>query len=403
MSPGPARARPGARRRAVLAALVAVTALVAATVLAGPPGTSGAPLDPRSTEPDGLRGVLDLADAMGQDVDIATELPSDTAMHLLVVRDQLGPDGRDRIGRWVEAGGHLVVADPGSPLHDLDAGAAPVTDLVGPSGRQPDCDLGVLADVGTVHHGGWTPYEVPDDGVGCFAGDDGAWLVARSVGDGTVVALGSPAPLLNQSLDRADNAVLAAALLFPSDGDALRVLPPDRQAQAAAAGQTTPDAGSDPVADLLPQALPGALVLAALAVVLLVLALGRRLGRPVEERLPATVPSAELARSVGELLQRAGSRQGAAARLRSGARAEVARALGLAAGDPGLMVAQARTRLRLPTEVAELALLDHPVGDDEQLVAVARATATVHDQLASTAPSLQHRAASADPLSGAAS
>ena len=299
-----------------------------------------------------------------------------------MVRDRLSSEGRDRVRSWVASGGRLVVADPASALHDLHVGGEPVTDLIGPSGRSPACPLASLAAVETVSHAAWRAYQVPDDGTGCFPGANGeAWLVAQDVGDGEVVALGSIEPLLNRSLDREDNAVLAAALLFPEEQGSLRVLPPD---PAELGERLRPDEAASPqqaVAELLPDGLPGALALLALATLALLLALGRRLGRPVEERLPPTLPSAELTRSVGELLQRAGSRQGAAVRLRAGARTEVARLLGLDAADHERLVEQATARLPLSGEVIRLALLEQPVADDDELVEVARATAAVRDLL----------------------
>jgi hypothetical protein len=374
---------PGSRRRrALIAAVVAVVALVGATLLGGAPAEDGPPLDPRSAAPDGLRGVLDLATEFSHQVDISGDLPSDTSTRLFVVRDRLGSEGRERMRSWVASGGHLVVADPASPLHDLEVGGEPVTDLIGPSRRAPDCALAGLAGVETVRHAAWRSYRVPDDGTGCFPGADGeAWLVARSVGHGEVVALGSVEPLLNRSLDRDDNAVLAAALLFPAERGALVILPPD---PAELGEGLRPDEVASPqeaVSDLLPAGLPGALVLLGLATLVLLLALGRRLGRPVEERLPPTLPSAELTRSVGDLLQRAGSRQGAAERLRAGARSEVARVLGVDAAAHQALVDQATARLPLSGEVARVGLLDQPVADDEDLVEVARATAEIRDLL----------------------
>lgn len=368
------------RRRAVLTAVLAVAALVAATLLAGPPAGDDGPLDPRSAGPNGLRGLVDLAERFGQQVDTEAKLPVDRSTTLLLVRDHLGAEGRQRVRRWVERGGRLVVADPTSPLHGLEVGGEPVTDLLGPSRRTPDCPLAGLAEVGQVGHAGWRAYRVPDDATGCFPGAAGeAWLVARAVGDGEVVALGSAGPLLNRSLGRDDNAVLAAALLFPDERGAVRILPPDPAALAQGLGDTARP--EDAVADLLPETLVGTLVLLALATLLLVLAVGRRLGRPVAERLPPTLPSAELARSVGELLQRAGSRRGASGRLRADARAEVARVLGADPAAPEQLARLATARLHLAPEVARLALLDLPVDHDDALVEVARATAEVRERL----------------------
>lgn len=368
------------RRRAVLVTVLAVAVLVAATLLAGPPAADHGPLDPRSTGPEGLRGLVDLAEQSGKQVDTEVKLSVDRSTNLLVVRDHLGTEGRERVRHWVERGGRLVVADPTSPLHDLEVGGQPVTDLFGPSRRTPDCPLTGLAEVGEVGHAAWRAYRVPDDATGCFPGAAGeAWLVARAVGDGEVVALGSPGPLLNRSLGRDDNAVLAAALLFPDERGAVRILPPDPAALAQGLGD--PAGPRHAVAEMLPRTLAGAAVLLAVATLLLVLAVGRRLGRPVDERLPPTLPSAELARSVGQLLQRAGSRRGAAGRLRTDVRAEVARVLGADPAAHEQLAHRATARLHLAPDVARLALLDLPVEDDDALVEVARATAEVRERL----------------------
>jgi hypothetical protein len=361
--------RRGRRRRgAAWATVVVVLVLVG---LAGGPPTTQEPLDPRSTAPDGLHGLLALAEEMGGQVDIATDLPSDTSTRLLLARDDLSAAEREELEGWIEDGGVAVVADPGSPVHDLEPGAPSLADLVGERSRAPDCDVAALAEVAAVTHGSWSGFEVSevDDAAACFGVDDEvAWLVLQPRGQGALVSLGSPAPLLNRSLDRGDNAVLAAALLFPDPGTSLRVL------ESGAAGE-----GAE-VADLVPPRVVAGLALLLLAAVVAVLAIARRLGRPVEERLPPTVPTAELARSLGDLLQRAGRREAAAGRLRDEARTALGRQLGTGL-PPEALVERAVARLDVPHEVAARALLDQPVPDDRELAAVAEAVAGLHDRL----------------------
>ena len=351
-----------------MVAVLAVLAIVVATLLTGPPD-SGLALDPRSAGPDGLRGLVEVAEALGTQVDISSSTPSDEVTHLLVVHDLLSPQQREQIQAWTRAGGQLVVTDPDSPLHDLDVVGQPIADMVGPSGRVPDCPLDALAVVDQVRHAGWTGFEVPGDGVGCFAGGEAAWLVAQTTGEGGRVALGSPASLLNRSLDRDDNAVLAATLLFPAPEARLQVMPPD-----------TGPAQEVGISDLLPPRIWTALAVGLLAVVVALLALGRRLGPTVEELLPPTVPSAELARSVGDLLQRARSRDGAAARLREQARTEAGRVLG-GGLEPEQLARQAHQRLEVDLDTARRALADAPVEHDDDLVAVAAAVAEVRRHL----------------------
>lgn len=364
---GPARRR--VRRRRTLAAVGALTLLLAGIVIGGAP-EQGRPLDPRSTAPNGLQGLVDLAEAMGAQVDISSEIPNDMSTTVLVARDGLGEERRQGLRSWARDGGGLVVTDRASPLHDLEPAGAPVTDMIGPSSRAPGCDVPALNEVATVRHASWAGFEEPDDARACFSGEGQAWLVARGHGRGSLVALGSPAPLINDALDDADNAVLAAALLFPESGARLQIVPPDAGPPAERS-----------VDDLVPPRVWGALGLGLGAAVLALLALGRRLGRPIEERLPPTVPGAELVRSLGGLLQRGGRRDSAARRLRAGARAELARALGLGAAPAEVLADEARRRLDLSAETAHRALVDGPVEDDDALVAVGEATARLRDRL----------------------
>jgi hypothetical protein len=358
-----------ARRRRLALWTGAVLALVLASVLAGPPEESG-DLDPRSTEPGGLHGLLALAEEMGGQVDISTSLPVDLSTRVLVPRDGLANERRDELEAFVEEGGTAVVTDPGSPLHELEPGSAPFTDVVGAQGRAADCDLPALAEVGEVTHAAWQPFVVEDD-TACFpVGEDLAWLVAQPRGEGQLVSLGSAAPWVNAALDRDDNAVLAAALLFPEPGSSLLVLE---------AEETAPPTALD---DLVPPRVWQGLALLLLASLVAVVAVARRLGRPVEERLPPTVPTAELARSVGDLLQRGGRRDGAADRLRREAREELARQVGPDL-PPEALVERAVGRLGLDHEDATRALLDRPVRDDAELVAVAAAVTRLHDRLRS--------------------
>jgi hypothetical protein len=364
------RAEPGrGRRRGRIALWVGgVAALVLAAVLAGPP-PGEADLDPRSTAPGGLHGLLALAESMGGQVDISTNIPSDISTRVLLPRDELSAGQHEEVVAFLDEGGVAVVADPASPLHGLEPAAAPLEDLVGARARVPACPLEAMAEVGEVVHAAWQAYEVEDDASTCFAVADGeAWLVVQPRGEGWLVSLGSAGPLVNAALARADNAVLAAALLFPEPGASLQVLEPRRGASETA------------LDDLVPPRVLRALALLLLATLLAVTAVARRLGRPVEERLPPTVPTAELTRSIGALLQRAGHREGAAARLRRRAREELGRRVG-----PDLpaeaLVERAVARLGLDHDDAARALLDQPVRDDEELVAVAAAAARLHDRL----------------------
>jgi hypothetical protein len=369
-APAPGAGSRGRPRRRLVLWAAALLALLVAALLGGPPTTDG-DLDPRSTAPGGLHGLLDLAEEMGGQVDISTDLPGDVTTRVLVPRDGLTAQQRDELEVFVEEGGVAVVADPASPLHERESGGGLMTDFVGARGQAPRCDLPALADVHQVIHASWQTFVVAEHDTACFPmGDEEAWLVAQPRGEGLLVSLGSAGPLVNGALDRADNPVLAAALLFPDPGSSMLVL------------ESETDASPATIDDLVPPRIWHGLALLLLASVVVVLAVARRLGRPVEERLPPTVPSAELTRSIGDLLQRGGRRDAAAERLRHRARADLGRRVGPDLA-PEALVERAVARLGLDHDDAARALLDHPVRDDQGLVAVAAAVARLRERLRS--------------------
>ena len=344
----------------LLLGAVGLLALVLSVFLLGPP-VDGLPLDPDSVAPDGLRGVVEVLEELDVDVTVALTPPDDPGTRALLSVDRLDAATRTAWAEWIEDGGELVVADPASPLHAL----APVgsDQLFGRSARAPDCDL--LPDVGEVLHSAWEGIEVPDGATACFpVGEEGAWLVRTERGEGAVVVLGSAAPLTNGLLDQADNAVLAAALLGPAPGARLVVIPRPDEVPAGEGGLLA----------LVPDGVWQLLALLVLALLLAVLWQGRRDGVVVGESLPPVLPSAELARSLAGLLQRAGDRADAAERLRRGNRRTVARTLGMAPdAAPATLLHEVLRRSAVAQEDAEVALLPGEVADDAGLVAVAAA------------------------------
>ncbi|TVR17211.1 MAG: DUF4350 domain-containing protein [Nitriliruptor sp.] len=348
------------RTAQLLLGAVGLLALVLSVFLLGPP-VDGLPLDPDSVAPDGLRGVVEVLEQLEVEVTVEGTPPDDRDTRALLPVDRLDATTRAAWEDWIEDGGELVVADPGSLLHDL----APVgsDQLFGRSARSPDCDL--LPEVGEVLHSAWEGIEVPDGATACFPiGEDGAWLVRVARGEGAVVVLGSAAPLTNGLLDEADNAVLAAALLGPAPGERLVVIPRPDEVPATEGGLLA----------LVPDGVWQLLALLVLALLLAVVRQGRRDGVVVTESLPPVLPSAELARSLAGLLQRAGDRADAAERLRRGNRRTVARTLGLAPdAAPATLLHEVLRRSAVAEEDAEVALLPGGVDDDAGLVAVAAA------------------------------
>ena len=355
--------------------VVASGVLLASGLLTGPEGDADA-FDPASATPDGLLGLVRLLESQGVVIDVSLEPPVDMSTVAFVPVDRLGRH-RDAWQRWVEAGGLLVLADPGSPLHDLTPVAARFVDAVGPTSRVPGCrELGA---VGMVTHSGWSGYEIPPGAASCFPlGAGSAWLVVDTVGAGRLVALGSPAPFANAALALDDNAVLAATVLAPAPGDRLVVVP------RAPVGE-----GEMALLDLIPPRVWRGLAMVALAALLAAVAVGRRLGRVVDDDLPPVLPASELAYSLGGLLQRAGRPDDAAATLREEARRAVARATGAARPLPDdELVGLAVDRLGVHPGVAGTALGDRPVDDERALLEVHAAVCAILARSDVRAPSV---------------
>lgn len=360
--------------------VVAAVSLVVVAVLSAP--ASDVPFDPDGVGPEGLRGVVDLLRAVDVEVAVSLEPPEDTATRVFVPVDRLGTDRREALRSWVRDGGTLVVAGTTSPLHELVGVNDPLGGF-GTTERELTCDPeALIGPVGEVAQQGWDGLQVPPEADGsCVELEEGiAWLVTRPEGRGRIVAIGSPDVFVNARLGRADNAVLAAALLGPAPGDRLVIVPRPPVGE-----------GDTALLDLVaPRVWQGALVLL-VALLVGLIARSRRLGPPVPEALPPVLAAAELAVSVGELLQRAGDRDTAARRLRADARRSTARALGLAADlDAEDLAVLAAERTGVDARLAVTALADSPVPDDHSLVAIARAVHVLRSRL-TPAPGDHHQ------------
>src|SRR6266540_3778856 len=97
-------------------------------------------------------------------------------------------------------------------------------------------------------------------------------LAGGPAGSGTVVRLGGASALVNQRINRTDNAVLIVGLLSPAPGPEVVVLRPP-----------PPGGGSKGLSDLIAPRVKLTLVQLVVAFLLLALWRSRRLGRPVTE------------------------------------------------------------------------------------------------------------------------
>jgi hypothetical protein len=353
------------RRRVGPVLLLGVLALLAILV-AGPRHGKGPPLDPDSTGPDGLRGLVLLLRDRGAHVNVTGSISSRETTALLA-DDQMGDAQRDDVRDWVRAGGTLLVADPNSPL----AGVAGFRQWGGgPLARQ--CDLPVFRETERIESPQGIMFDTDSPGLSaCFTDQNRAFVVARSEGSGTVVALGSPAPLVNSHLGRLDNSVLAVSVLAPRPGTAVAVL----KRSPVGGGRTS-------VRDLISPRLKLGFLELLIAFLVVCLWRARRLGRPVLEPQPVELAGSELVAAVGNLLQQAHRRGQAAQLLQGELRRTLASRLSLARDTPPEVVAEVAAARTGIDKARILAALTAPAPADEgALVALAQETEAVRQEV----------------------
>jgi hypothetical protein len=348
--------------------LALVVVLVVIAVVGGRPPEQGTPFDPDGVGPAGAKALHDTLEALGTDVVVTDEVDAADEI-VLVLEDRLTEDQRDELVRWVDDGGMLVIADPFSPLTPLVVG-----DLGGPFGEDPGvvppgrCSIGALDDAGPIQPGAGSTYEVgPGDG-SCYD----AFVVEAEHGGGVQRSVGGAGVFTNEHLGEADNAVLAAQLLDVGSGADVTWLVRDR----SVAGEQ----GS--LWALVSPGTRAALLQVAVAAVVYVLARGRRLGAPMRESQPVQLAGSELVAAVGNLMTQRRDPDLAASLLRSDLRRELCGRLGLAPDAPADLVARiVADRLPIDGARVERAVVDHPVPDDEALVALARDIEAVRQEV----------------------
>ena len=360
------------RLRAALPWVVVAVGLLVVVLVGGQREDEGAPLDPASAKPLGTKGLVDVLRELDAEVTVASDLPAAGTGTALLLSDDLDPGRREGLLAWVRQGGTLVVADPGSPVTDVEqVGSTRVGFLEAELERR--CPLPAVRDVGRVAAPGGVVFAVPAGAGGCFPRGDGAWLVAQPLGRGTVVRLGGAGALTNGQLGRADNGLLAVGLLAPGPGTAVRVLRPP-----------PPGGGRKGLTDLVAPRVKLALLQLVVAFAVVALWRARRLGRPVGGPQPVQLPGSELVVAVGNLLQRAGSRIQAAELLADDLRRDLAERLGLPASAPPDQVADAAAaRTGIPPERVLRSLDPAPPRDEAELVARSQAIDAVRREVTS--------------------
>ena len=328
-----------------------------------------APLDPRSDEPDGTSALVALLEELGTDVDLSVGLPDRGDEVALILQDRLDEDQTDQVLAWVRGGGTLVVADPGSTLTP----GIFITPIEDETVTRGFCSIDALEGVAEVEVGlAAQRYDTGTGDASCLGSRDFAFVAARDEGAGDVVAIGGPDFATNDLLDDADNAVLAAALLARGPGSTVRFV--DAPLPAGGGDKTLGDLVSDGVRRFGLQLGVAFLLYAAWRAV--------RLGKPVRESQPVEIAGSELVGAAGRLLERGRSAGPSAAVLRGRLRRALASRLGVPPNAPTATLTEVVVdRTGADPETVRLAVGDQPVTSDDELVAVARAVATIHQEV----------------------
>jgi Domain of unknown function (DUF4350) len=362
------------RVRAAWPWVAIVLVVVAGAAIVGNPKPTGPPLGPSATSADGAKALRLLLEQQGVSVDVGPDPalgPTDGVA--LMLQDQLNADGRAALRAWVDRGGTLVVADLGSELE-----AAPPARAPGAGGLEvaagplvPACPEPAFAGIDHIDATGSPLLRSTGDASTCFPQGDGAFVLVRTQGLGTVVALGGPQLWTNAKLGQVDNSVLATALLAPRPGGRVSWF-----------DGTRAGGGHRSLVDLIPGRVEGALAQIAVALVVVALWRGRRLGRPVIERQPVELPGSELVVAVGNLLHQGHRIDQAAAILR----ADLARTLADRVGVPArarldVLADATAARTGVDRALVLATLAGPPPGDEAALIGLAQAADHIRQEV----------------------
>jgi len=351
----------GSRRGLLWVALVVVVVIGLAAV--GRSGSRSAePLAPDSTSSSGLRGLVLLAESFGADVDVIDGAPSADRDVAFMAADRYGRTDTSDMRRWVRNGGILVVADSQSsfvPKLGGPLGSGLVQDSNVEAG---DCTIRALSKATRVSVDSAFAYRPPSGSTRCFTVGGDALIVASPEGNGTIVAVGGSSMFENGNLDEADNAVVAVSLLAPKQGT-----------NVAFVRGPSIGAGDETLWSLIRPGIRYGFLQIGIAFLLFAIWRGRRLGRPVLEIPRIEIEGSELITAVGHLLERTNSPTYAASVLRADTRQEIARRVGGArADDPEGLALVLGERMGADRDRVRALLIDTPVRDENELVALAQ-------------------------------
>jgi hypothetical protein len=339
MSPRRSAASGSSSGRTALA-VIAVAVIAVALVFIVRAGPQTEPFDPRSSSPSGARGLVLLLEGFGATVDVTDTAPEvGSQTRVLVLDDRLDADQRIALLDFVDGGGVAVVADPTSSLHGgpgLDGGSIEIE----AEGAYDDADLRMFlatvdrgrCTIGALEHlrglgvESGVSYPIAPTDPACFGDDRHAFVLARSLGGGTMVGLGDNEVFTNRLLGQADNSGLATALLAPTEGSRVAIVLGNGPRPAGA-----PDvgAGDDTLVDLVHPSVWMMIAMLAVAFVLFAVGRGIRPGRVVDEPVLTPIAGSELVAATGNVMHRAGHVERAALLVRRNAHREWCAALGV--------------------------------------------------------------------------
>lgn len=346
------------RRRSILVLTCLIGLIVGGVLLAGPP----------TDETLALRRFL-----AESGFDVATSPTPPAPPGTFVLMEDVRDAERDaELLRWVETGGHLVVADPDSQvLALLRVRPGDSVGLIGIKSLAPGCAAPEVVGVDSIAVDTRDHTLLPSDpaAVACFVRGEGSYLVVLDRGEGSVAILGGRSALANGLLDRGDNAVLALRLF---GGHGPIVFGPASPPGAESAGLWS----------LLPRPAKLVLVEIAVAAALFAVARGRRLGKPVIEEPIAPIAGGELARATAGLYREARAVAFCARLLRRSASERLARRVGAGPDVSDQRLAKlVALSTGAPREGIEDALAGPDPANEKELMALAGALSAVVREL----------------------
>lgn len=375
MSAADRRTSSGARtRHGWLLWVVVAVALLAVVLVAGRPSGQGEALSPESTGPLGLKGLVELLESFGAEVDVVDSGVDGFDVAFVPVPSTLSVEQVEELRGFARSGGRVVLAAPSEELSPAVSGPASGFGGFGTTLLEPgSCDIAELDDAGAVESAGGFEFFVGTGDRSCYGDSDTAFIVTGRFGDGEVISLGGAGFFLNENLaasidqtELVSNSVVAVRLMAHSTGTRVAFY----QTETEELGEV---AGDKSVTDFMSDGVKLGLVQLGIAAIAYALYRARRLGRPIREPQPVEIAGSELVDAVGDLMRRSGSVQAAASLLRDHTRRNLCHALGLPPEAPAEVVADmAGTRLGLDSEGINAALGAQPVHSEQQLVELAR-------------------------------